>query len=335
MKRSQFLCVLLLAPTASFAQQQQELPEPAAPPPSIIQVPPPPAEEDPDAFYISTDVELVLLDVSVKGNDGGFVSGLTKDDFQVFEDKVKQELTVFSAKDVPVTVGLVVDNSGSVRPKKAEIVTAALTFVTNSNPRDEMFVVNFNDNVRMGLPETTPFTGDPKLLRSGLLANPAQGRTALYDAISTAIDHLAKGRLAKKTLVVVGDGGDNMSDITKRELIRRAENSLVTIYTVGIFNSRDKDKDPGFLRRLAKITGGEAFEPDDTENLVEVCEKIAKDIRNRYTVGYVPSNRNHDGKERKLKIIATSPEGKEYDVRTRTHYYQIAKAEERSRTNDR
>lgn len=297
--------------------------EPPKPPVSTIKVPPPPP--DPDAFQVSSNVELVLLDVSVKNADGGFVSGLTKSDFKVFEDKIAQNITAFSAQDVPVTVGLVVDNSGSVRPKKPEIVVAALTFVTQSNPHDEMFVVNFNDNVLMGLPDDVPFTADRSMLRQALLNNPAQGRTALYDGLITALEHLHKGRLAKKTLVLISDGGDNMSDVTRDELMRRAEESLVTIYTVGIYDENDRDKNPGFLKDLAHVTGGGAFIPRNPDHLVEVCEKIAKDIRNRYTIGYVPMNREYDGKARRLRVVATSPEGKKYVVRTRTHYLAAKK----------
>jgi Ca-activated chloride channel homolog len=291
---------------------------PTGPPVTTIKVPPPPI--DPDAYRVSSNVELVLLDVSVKNSEGGFVSGLKKDDFKVFENKVEQNITAFNAQDVPVTVGLVVDNSGSVRPKKPEIITAALTFVTNSNPHDEIFIVNFNDRVMMGLPQDMPFSADRNILRQALLKNPAQGRTALYDGLVTALEHLAKGRLSKKTLVLISDGGDNSSEISHDELMRKAEESLATIYTVGIYDADDKDKNPGFLKDLARTTGGEAFIPQNPSHLVGVCEKIAKDIRNRYTIGYVPSNREFDGKPRKLKVIASSPEGKKYDVRTRTHY---------------
>ena len=211
---------------------------------------------------MSSDVELVLLDISVKDSDGGFVSGLKQEDFKDTQNKVLQNIKSFASKDVPVTVGLVVDNSGSVRPKKPEIVTAALTFVTQSNPHDEMFVVNFNDRVMMALPDDTPFTADRNLLRQGLLHNPAQGRTALYDGLIMALDHLQKGRLDKKTLVLISDGGDNSSGTTHDELMKRAEESLATIYTVGIYDENDKDKNPGFLKSLARITGRSVHSPE-------------------------------------------------------------------------
>lgn len=304
---------------ASAGEPKSEAPAQAGPPSTTINLPPPPA--DPNEFRVSSEVELVLLDVSVKDADGGFVSGLKQADFKVLENKIDQKLTVFQAQDVPVTVGLIVDNSGSVRSKKPEIVTAALTFVKNSNPNDEVFIVNFNDRVMMGLPDDVAFTSDTRLLRQGLLLNPARGRTALYDALISGLDHLDKGRLDKKTLVLISDGGDNMSHATKEEMLRRAEESLVTIYTVGIYDSNDRDRNPGFLKELARITGGEAYLPgDNTKELVPICEKIAKDIRNRYTLGYAPSNREFDGKPRKLRVLANAPGGKKYEVRTRTHY---------------
>jgi Ca-activated chloride channel homolog len=296
---------------------------PVSPPVTTIKVPPPPP--DADAFRVSSDVELVLLDVSVKDGQGGFVSNLKQSDFKVYENKVEQKITVFSAQDVPVTVGLIVDNSGSVRMKKPEIVTAALTFVKKSNPKDEIFIVNFNDHVKMGLPEEVPFTGDAQLLRQALMSHRAQGRTALYDALKVGLNHLDRGRLDKKTLVLISDGGDNSSEMTRDDIIRQAELSLATVYTVGIFDSNDKDKNPGFLRELAKITGGEAFMPESMNHLVGVCEKIAHDIRNRYTVGFVPSHAGNDDKPRQLKVTATSAEGKKYEVRTRTHYFASSK----------
>jgi len=283
-----------------------------------VLLPPPPA--DPNDFKVSSDVEVVLLDVSVKDKRGGFVSGLTKESFQIWEDKVPQELTIFGAQDAPVTVGLIVDNSASVRQKKPEIVTAALTFVTQSNPKDEVFIVNFNDHVLMGLPDGVPFTDNTALLRSALLSNPSQGRTALYDAIHRGLQHLELGRLDKKTLVVISDGGDNASVIHRDELMQAIESSLATIYTVGIFDPSAKDKNLGFLKDLAKVSGGEAFMPDNMGHLVGVCEKIAHDIRNRYTIGYSPKNLTYDGKPRKLKVVARDNDGRELEVRTRTHY---------------
>lgn len=310
------------APVVNGSETPTEPPSLQLQVPTHITVPPPPP--DPNEFRVSSEVDLVLLDVSVKDADGGFVAGLKKENFKVFDNKVEQPIRVFAAQDVPVTVGLVVDNSGSVRPKKPEIVTSALTFVTESNPNDEMFLVNFNDRVMMGLPQGTDFTDDRNLLRHSLLMSRPQGRTALYDAIKTALEHIEKGRLDKKTLVLISDGGDNASDTTRDEIMKMVERSIVTIYTVGIFNPEDKDKNPGFLKDIARLSGGESYRPENINNLVGICQKIAHDIRNRYTVGFAPSVRDGDMKPHQLKLVVTNDQGKRLEVRTRTHYIPLS-----------
>lgn len=320
--------ILLIIAAGAIASQQPDIPP-------VLGLPAfPPAPADPNDFRISSEVDLVLLDVSVKDSKGGFVSGLPKESFKIYEDKREQPIRIFAAQDVPVTVGLVVDNSGSVRPKKPEIVTAALTFVTQSHPKDEMFVVNFNDSVFFGLPEDTPFTDDAATLRQALLTNPARGRTALHDAIKAALEHLDKGRLDKKTLVVISDGGDNASETTRDELMKLIEESLATIYTVGIFNPDDKDKNPGFLKDLANTTGGEYFRPENISHLVGVCEKIARDIRNRYTLGFGPDPSKFDGKKHSIRVDAVGADGRKLVVRTRTHYIAHPRQQGRSRSEE-
>jgi len=276
--------------------------------------------EQPKEFQISSHSDLVLLDVSVKDPAGGFVTGLTKDQFKVFDNGKETPITVFEAGDIPVTVGLVVDNSGSMRNKKPEVVTAALTFVTESNPKDEMFVVNFNDRVSFGLPPEMPFTDEREVLRQALLSNRVEGRTALNDAMKLALAHLEKGVQAKKTLVLISDGGDNASEMSGSELYHRAEESRATIYSVGVYDADDRDKNPGFLKKISTLTGGECFLPDKLTELVGVCRKIAKDIRNRYSIGFVPSDTGLTGGVRKLKVVASAPDRGKLIVRTRTHY---------------
>lgn len=282
------------------------------------QFPPPPP--DPNDFKISSDVELVLLDVSVKGKDGGFVSNLNKEQFQIRENGRPQSISSFSHQDIPVTVGLVVDNSGSMRDKRAEVVTAALTFIKESHPQDEVYIVNFNDRVSMGLPDGMDFSDDAGVLRSALLSNPVQGRTALYDAVNKALDHLDKGRRDKKTLVVISDGGDNASDATLKGIMERLQSTPVTVYTVGIYSPDEKEKNPAVLKQMAQLTGGEAYIPDRPSELVSVCTKIAKDIRNRYTLGYVPDNRNFDDTVRKIEVVATDGTGAKLKVHARSSY---------------
>src|SRR5579859_7573227 len=203
-------------------------------------------------FKISTNVELVLLDVGVKDPKGGYVSWLTKDNFQIYENGAPQKITEFASADVPVAVGLVFDDSGSMQPKRPEVITAGLIFVSASNPQDQIFVVNFNDKVRSGLPDNVPFTDDLTLLRSALLKDMPEGKTALYDAVAFALRHLESGRRDKKTLVVVSDGGDNVSAHSLKELMQLIQESRATIYSVGIFDDEDPDSNPRVLERMAR-----------------------------------------------------------------------------------
>ena len=277
-------------------------------------------------FRISTDVELVLLDVSVKQEKGGYVSGLSKDNFQIYENGTPQKIAEFASADIPVAVGLVFDDSGSMRSKRPEVVTAGLIFVGASNPQDQIFVVNFNDKVRRGLPETVPFTDNINLLRSALSRDMAEGQTALYDAIAFALKHLEFGRREKKTLVVVSDGGDNVSTHSLKELMDLIQESRATIYTVGIFEPDDPDRNPQVLERIARVSGGESFLPKGLDEVVPICRQIAKDIRNRYTIGYIPDHGSNKAVLRKIHVVATAPDRGKLVVRTRTSYLLPARS---------
>jgi Ca-activated chloride channel homolog len=271
-------------------------------------------------FRIRADVELVLLDVSVKNPSGGYVTGLTKDQFQIYENGALQKITTFAIADAPVTVGLVMDDSGSMRPKRASLIEAGVAFVEASNPRDQTFVVNFNDKVRRGLPESIPFTDNINLLRAALSKHKPEGQTALYDAIAFALKHLETGRRERKALIVVSDGGDNCSISTFKDVMRIIEESAATIYTVGISDPDDPDRNPGVLKRIASVSGGECFLPGELEPILPICQKIAKDIRSRYTIGYLPQRTNDKAADRKIRVAATSPDYKKLIVRTRTAY---------------
>ena len=274
-------------------------------------------------------MNLVLLDVSVRDPKGGFVSGLTKDAFTVYEDGKPQTITQFADADIPVTVGMVVDNSGSMRPKKPEVITAALVFIQASNPLDEMFVINFNDSVRRGLPDMIPFTDDAALLRKALVRTDPAGRTALNDAIIAGLQQLDMGRRDKKTLIVISDGGDNISTHDFGEVMRQVLESRATIYTIGIFDEEDKDKNPDVLRKLASVSGGTVHLPKKLDEVVPICRQIAKDIRTRYTVGYVPTGLDHRG-TRHIRVTVNSPEGDKLVARTRTSYVVPKPLEETS-----
>jgi Ca-activated chloride channel family protein len=271
-------------------------------------------------FRISTDVELVLLDVSVKDAKGGYVSGLTKDDFHVSESGAPQNITVFSHADVPITAGLVMDASGSMLHKQQDVIMAGLVFAGASNPRDQLFVVNFNDSVRPGLPGNLPFSDQPPVLRLALSRARPEGRTALYDAVAYALDHLNAGDREKKALVLVTDGGDNCSKLTAPELMGLIERSHATIYTVGLFDEDDPDRNPRILNRIAHISGGECFLPQRLDEVIPICKKIAEDIRNRYTLGYVPGPAGVKAGTHHIKVVASAAGREHLTVRTRTSY---------------
>lgn len=269
-------------------------------------------------FTLKTTSRLVLLDVSVKDASGGFVSGLTQNDFKVFENGKPQQIAHFANSDIPVTAGIAVDQSGSMRPKRAQVITAALVFIQASNPMDEMFVVNFNEKPRRGLPDDVLFTDNVKQLRAALWQGDPEGRTSLYDAIEMALHQLEFGRQAKKTLVVVSDGGDNHSQHTQQEVMQDVLSSLATIYTVGIYDEDDPEKNEGVLKSLAHVSGGVFYHPKSLDEIVPICRQIAKDIRTRYTIGYVPAV---EGKmERRIKIVSSSPDHPKLVVRARTSY---------------
>jgi Ca-activated chloride channel homolog len=269
---------------------------------------------------ISVDVNLVVLHVTVLDRNGGFVSGLGKEDFHVYEDGAPQVIQVFDHEDVPVAVGLAVDNSGSMSRKRKEVTAAALAFVRASNPRDQMFVVNFNERVSFGLPDSELFSASAVELGRALDGTPATGRTALYDAIEAGLDRLKKATLDKKVLIVISDGGDNASHHKLGQVLEDAARSDAIIYTVGLLDEAEDDRNPGVLRKIARATGGEAFLPQETSKVVPICEQIAADIRNQYTIGYIAPSRKLDSAFRTIKVTATGQHGEKLLVRTRTGY---------------
>jgi len=279
-------------------------------------VPSPPASE----YAIKVDVDVVVLRATTQDRNNILVSGLNKEDFQVYEDGVLQTIKYFSHDDIPVTVGLVVDNSGSMRPKRHDVIAAALAFARSSNAQDQMFVVNFNENVSFGLPPDTAFTDQPAQLQVALSRVDPDGETALYDAVAVALEHLKTGNRDKKVLIVVSDGGDNASQHKLADIMALVAQSNAIIYTIGIFDDQDADRNPGVLKRLAKETGGEAFLPSSLAEVAPICERIARDIRNQYTIAYAPTNKKRDGTYRVIQVRASAPDHKRLSVRTRTGY---------------
>jgi VWFA-related protein len=271
-------------------------------------------------YILHVNANLVILSAIVVDHHNALVSGLDKDDFKVYENHILKPIKHFSHEDVPITVGLVIDNSGSMGPKRNDVIAAGLSFANSSNPQDQIFVVNFNEHVAYGLPADTPFTDRRDQLQRALSAINTIGETALYDAIATALDHLKQGRYDKKILIVISDGGDNASKHTLAQVIEMAKASDAIIYTIGIFDAQDGDQNPGVLKRFAKETGGEEFLPQSSKEIASICEEIARDIRNQYTLAYVPEISKLNSGYRTVEVKASSPRHGRLSVRTRTGY---------------
>jgi Ca-activated chloride channel family protein len=271
-------------------------------------------------FTLTAHSELVLLDVSVKQPKGNYLSGLKKENFQVYENGKLQTITQFSSEDTPVTVGLVLDDSGSMRPKRTEVTNSALVFINSSNPHDQMFVTHFNDSVSRGLPPGTTFTDQPELLRRALWNSPAEGMTSLYDGILDGLHQLELSNQERKSLILISDGGDNASAHTFKDVLDAVHLAPAIIYTVGIFDIDDKDRNPGLLRRLAAISGGVAYLPQDLNELPSICRNIAKDIRNRYSIGYVPVRTDNKSSLRNIKVVVVGLDPQKLEIHARTSY---------------
>ena len=279
---------------------------------------------DEPQLRVAVDVDLVVFNVTVTDRKGRAIAGLRATDFRIDEEGRDQVVAFFDAADVPANIGLIVDNSGSMADKRAEVIDAALAFVAASNPQDEMFVVNFNEHAYMGLP--VPFTSDAHQIHAALLQRPPTGLTALYDALELGIDHLKAGTRDRKALVVLSDGGDNASRRSLDEVLLHAQQSNATIYTIGIYDEVDRDKDPRTLRKIAGLSGGRAYFPRALEDLEQVWRDIAGGIRNQYTVAYHSSNPTRDGAFRKVRITAGRNGKRDLRVAARDGYFAPAGA---------
>ncbi len=271
-------------------------------------------------YTLSVDVDLAVFNLSVTDRNGRPVSGLTQDNFRVLEEGTEQHIRIFQPEDSPATVGLVIDNSGSMVKKRAEVVKAANAFVAAVHPDDEVFIVNFNRRTWLGLPPSMLFTSNILQLRTALLTIGAEGTTALYDAVQAGLKHLEKGTRQRKALVVLSDGGDNASLATLDEISQTAARSSATIYAIGLYDRDERNRQPGVLRDLARSTGGRAYFPTRPVALHEVWRDIAGDLRGQYTIAFASSNSRHDGSFRKVKVTAVDNRGRPLEVRTRPGY---------------
>jgi Ca-activated chloride channel family protein len=314
--------VLLAA--GAFAQQQNA---PISPSTQPVAPNAAPQDDAQGSYKIKSQVSLIVLHASVLNDRSVFVPGLLEENFRVLEDKVEQKLSVFKQEDVPVSFGLVVDNSGSMRDKRPQVNAAALTFVKTSNPQDEGFVVNFNDDYYLDTEHD--FTSDLNEMKTALERIDARGSTALYDAVIGSLDHLKKGSRDKKVILVVTDGEDNASRHSLENTVEQAQRNDAVIYAVGVFsdddikhNHRAMKKARAALTQLANATGGLAFFPEDANDTEAICTQIAHDIRNQYTLAYYSTNAARDGSFRSVQVEVIPPRGSgKLSVRTRAGYY--------------
>src|SRR5579875_272596 len=273
------------------------------------------------------DTRLVVLHASVLDKKGKLITNLNENAFKVFENGQPQHVKLFKREDVPVSLGIIIDDSGSMMTKRSRVEAAALSMVRESNPQDEVFIVNFNDDAYLDV----PFTNDMHKLEQGLARIDSRGSTAMRDAINMSLDyenHDAKKD--KKVLLVITDGNDNASNISLERLVSRANQSDILVYAIGLFSDEEKReaaKARRALNELTSATGGEAFYPKDVNEVDALAVEIAHDIRNQYTIAYSPSIQQLDGSYRQIKVTVDAP-GRPV-VRTRSGYYATPEIENR------
>jgi len=272
---------------------------------------------------LQTETELVLVPVTVTDPVGRLVTGMEQNNFRVFEDGVEQEIVKFESEDVPVSIGVIFDMSGSMSDKIEKSRLAAVQFFRTSNPQDEFFLVNFNDRAQL----VSQFTGSVDDLQNRLMFTSAHGMTALFDGIYLGLSQMKGAHNTKKALLIISDGGDNHSRYTELDVWNFVKESDVQIYAIGLFESdggptQEERMGPGLLSDLTSMTGGRMFPAASVNDLADIATKISMELRNQYVIGYRPSDRRHDGKWRKIKIKLRPPKGlPPLTTSARTGYY--------------
>ncbi len=284
----------------------------------------PAGAQEPGDTVFTADTRLVSLNVSVFDKGGHLVPGLPRSAFQVLENDVVQQIKDFRSEDVPVSLGLIIDNSGSMRNKRQSVESAALALVRDSNPEDEEFVVNFNDEAYFDAPtDGSGFTSDIKALEQGLTKIDSRGGTAMRDAIRMSIEHLnQRARRDKKVVLVVTDGNDNASTSSLASLVRQAQQNDVLVFVIGLLSEEERGE-ARLARKaidlLTEGTGGQAFYPKNVSEVEKIAHQVAHDIRNQYTITYTPTNQTLDGSFRAIKVLVKGPGNPV--ARTRLGYY--------------
>jgi Ca-activated chloride channel homolog len=294
-----------LLTSSSPIQAQVALPGPAVPPPS---------PEDTFKIHkgqpIRTETELTLVGASVTDPLGRIVTGLEQQDFRVFEDGTEQEIVTFMSEDVPVSIGVIFDMSGSMADKIDKSRQAAVQFFRTANPQDEFFLVNFNDRAQL----ISPFTVSVDDLQDRLLYVGAKGMTALYDGVYLGLSQMRSAHNTKKALLIISDGGDNHSRYSETEIRKFVREADVQIYAIGLFEpdggpTPEERGGPSLLSDLTTMTGGRTFAVSNLNDLPDIASKISMELRNQYVLGYRPNKRDHDGKWRKIKVKLHPPKG--------------------------
>lgn len=272
---------------------------------------------------LKAETDLALINVTVTDPYGRLVTGLEQENFRAFEDGVEQEIVRFSGEDVPISIGVIFDMSGSMSDKIEKSRTAAVQFFRTANPKDEFLLINFNDRAQL----TGPFTASVDDLQNRLLYTSAKGQTALLDGIYLGLSEMKGAHNTKKALLVISDGGDNHSRYTETDIRKYAREADVQIYAIGLYDQGgartvEESLGPALLAELTEMTGGRTFAVTSLTDMPDIASKISMELRNQYVVGYRPSNRTHDGKWRKVKIKLRPPKGlPPLTVYSRSGYY--------------
>jgi len=274
--------------------------------------------------------ELVVLHVSVRDRGGRYISGLDRDAFTVIDAGKPQTISMFSADDVPASVGLLIDNSNSMRPNRERVIVSAVEFVKHSHPKDEIFVLTLNEDVRLAWGPSITGQTDPGRFASVMAkAIVARGMTAIYDAMVAGLTRVANGSHSRQVMIVVTDGDDNASKATRDEVLERVRESDATIYTIALIDPLTREGNPKLLQRMARATGGESFEPRRAEDIGEAFDEIARDIRSAYTLAYAPTaataGMGEAGERRRtVRVYVRAKDGRPLRVRTRDGYFEKA-----------
>jgi Ca-activated chloride channel homolog len=272
---------------------------------------------------LTTQTEMTLVNVTVTDPYSRLVTGLEQENFRVFEDGVEQEIVRFSSEDVPVSIGVIFDMSGSMTDKIDKSRLAAVQFFRTANPQDEFFLINFNDRAQL----VSPFTASVEELQNRLMFTSAHGMTALLDGIYLGLSQMKGAHNTKKALLIISDGGDNHSRYTETDVRRFVQEADVQIYAIGLYEpdggpTPEEREGPSLLGDLTQMTGGRTFAVHSLNDLPDIATKISMELRNQYVLGYKPGNHSHDGKWRKIKVKLRPPKGlPPLNVYARTGYF--------------